>query len=278
MASIMAYSSMLFPACFFVLALCEVLRPVRLTTTPLALRWFGNIGVFVLGWPIQVLIPFLSASGAAVIAREHGLGLLNMVSVPPAVAVAMSVVALDFVGYWEHRLLHSFPPFWRLHALHHSDTDLDVASYIRHHPLEVLVQALFDALAVITFGFSPVSVTLFIAISAVIQMIAHGNIELPQTLRWVAALVVTPELHRLHHSQAFDENNSNFSETFPIWDRLFGTLRLRPRGKLQLGLPEFAEMKFQRLDQMLILPLLITGLPVTRRQSDSKPWTHGARE
>jgi sterol desaturase/sphingolipid hydroxylase (fatty acid hydroxylase superfamily) len=270
LASILKNSSVLLPACFFVLALCEALRPVRVMTTPLALRWFGNIGVFVLGWPIMALIPFLSAAGAALIAREHGLGLLNRVSIPLAVAIPLSVVALDFVSYWEHRLLHSFPPFWRLHALHHSDTDLDVATYIRHHPLEVLLQALLDALTVITFGLSPVSVGLFIAIGTVIQMIAHANIDLPQTLRWVSTLVVTPELHRLHHSQAFDENNSNFSDTFPIWDRLFGTLCLRSRGELKLGLPEFAELKFQRLDQMLMLPLLITGVPVTPRQSDSR--------
>jgi len=267
LANILRFSSVLLPAGFFVLALCEALRPARATTAPLALRWFGNIAVFVLGWPILALLPFLSATGAAVIAREHGLGLLNMVSISPAVAIPISVVALDFVGYWEHRLLHSFQPFWRLHALHHSDTDLDVATYIRHHPLEVLIQALLDALAVIAFGFSPVSVALFIAVTTVVQMIAHGNVELPKMLRWVAPFVVTPELHRLHHSRAFDENNANFSNTFPIWDRLFGTLRLQPRGELLLGLPEFAETKFQRLDQMLMLPLRITGVPSTSRQS-----------
>jgi sterol desaturase/sphingolipid hydroxylase (fatty acid hydroxylase superfamily) len=271
LASILAFSSILLPAGFFVLAIYEALRPARVTTAPMALRWFGNVAVFVLGWPILVLFPFLSALGAAVIAREHGLGLLNVSSISPIVAIPLSVVALDFVGYWEHRLLHSFQPFWRLHALHHSDTDLDVATYIRHHPLEVLVQALFDVLAVIIFGFSAVSIALFIAITTIVQMIAHGNFELPKPLRWLAGFVVTPQLHRLHHSRAFDENNANFSNTISIWDRLFGTLRLQPRGDLQLGLPEFTETKFQRLDQMLMLPLLVTSVPLEFRQSRSQP-------
>jgi sterol desaturase/sphingolipid hydroxylase (fatty acid hydroxylase superfamily) len=263
----MTYSFVLFPACFFLLGLLEALRPARLTTAPLALRWFGNIGVFVIGWPILALLPFASAVGAAVLARQHGLGLMNLLPIPAVVAVPVSVIALDFVGYWEHRLFHAFPPLWRLHALHHSDTDLDVATYVRHHPLEVLIQSLFDAMVVFTFGFSPESIALFIAISTLVQMIAHGNVELPQTLRWIDNLLVTPELHRLHHSQAFDENNSNFSDTFPLWDRLFGTLRFRPAGELQFGLPEFAEVKFQRLDRMLLLPILITGLPLPPRSA-----------
>lgn len=259
---------MFFPAVFFALALCEALRPARAPTTSLTLRWFGNIGMFVLSWPILILIPFLSASGAAVIAREHGLGILNVLSIPAAIAIPAGVVALDFAGYWEHRLLHSVPAFWRLHALHHTDTDLDVASYVRHHPLEVLLQTLLDALVVISFGLPPLSVALFAAITTVVQMIAHGNIELPAGLRRVSLLLVTPELHRLHHSQAFDETNSNFSDTFCIWDRLFGTLRQRPVGQLKLGLPEFADVKFQRFDQMLILPLLISSVPVAAPQTD----------
>jgi len=260
----------LLPAGFIVLALCEALRPSRLSTAPLGLRWFGNVAVFVLGWTILGLLPFLSAVGAAVIAREHGWGLFNALSVSPAVAIPLSVVALDFVAYWEHRLFHAFQPLWRLHALHHSDTDLDVSTYVRHHPVEVLVQATLDALAAIIFGFPPASLAFYIALATVVQMIAHGNIDLPKTLRWLAPVVVTPELHRVHHSLEFDENNSNFSNAFPIWDRLFGTLRLKQRGELRLGLPEFAETKFQRLDRMLALPLLVTSTPLASRQSGSQ--------
>jgi sterol desaturase/sphingolipid hydroxylase (fatty acid hydroxylase superfamily) len=270
LAKIAEVSTVLFPTTFFVLALCEAFRPARASTAPLTLRWFGNIGVFALGWPIRILIPFLSAAGAALIAREHGLGLLNALSIPAIVAIPAGVVALDFAGYWEHRLLHAVPALWRLHALHHSDTDLDVASYVRHHPFEVLLQAVLDMLAVISFGVSPLSVALFSTISNVVQMMAHGNIELPKPLRWISPLLVTPEMHRLHHSQAFEENNSNFSDLFPLWDRLFGTLRQRPQGELKLGLPEFADVKFQRLDQMLMLPLLISGVPVTHPQPDLK--------
>ena len=270
LAKIAEVSTVLFPACFFVLALCEAFRPARAPTAPLTLRWFGNISVFALGWPIRILIPFLSAAGAALIAREHGLGLLNALSIPAIVAIPAGVVALDFAGYWEHRLLHAVPTLWRLHALHHSDTDLDVASYVRHHPFEVLLQAVLDMLAVISFGVSPLSVALFSTISNVVQMMAHGNLELPKPLRWISYLLVTPELHRLHHSQVYEENNSNFADVFIFWDRLFGTLRLRPQGELKLGLPEFADAKFQRLDKMLLLPLLISSGPVTAPASDLK--------
>jgi sterol desaturase/sphingolipid hydroxylase (fatty acid hydroxylase superfamily) len=270
LARIAEYSSVLFPASFFALAICEALRPARAPTVTLALRWFGNIGVFLLGLPILLLIPFLSATGAAVIAREHGLGVLNVLSVPPIIAIPVGVVALDFAAYWEHRLVHFVPAFWRLHALHHTDTDLDVASYVRHHPFELVLQTLFDVLAVIALGLSPLSVAVYSAIGTLVQMAAHGNVELPKVLRWVSLLLVTPEMHRLHHSQSFEENNSNFSDTFPVWDRMFGTLRLRSQGELKLGLPEFTDVKFQRLDRMLLLPLLIRGLPVTRPEPDLK--------
>ena len=130
---------------------------------------------------------------------------------------------MDFAGYWEHRLLHAVPVFWRLHALHHSDTDLDVASFVRHHPLEVILQALLDALVVISFGLPALSVALFAAITTVVQMLAHGNIELPAGLRLLSLFLVTPE---------------------------------------------FADVKFQRFDQMLLLPLLISGLPVAAPQTD----------
>jgi sterol desaturase/sphingolipid hydroxylase (fatty acid hydroxylase superfamily) len=193
-----------------------------------------------------------------------------VLSIPAVVAIPAGVVVLDLTLYWEHRLLHWFPPFWRIHALHHSDTDLDVASYIRHHPFEMVLQALFDVLVVMALGLSAVSVALLTAISIVVQMTAHSNIELPRPLRRLSFLLVTPELHRLHHSQDFDENNSNYSDVFLIWDRLFGTLCLRPQGELNLGLPEFADAKFQRLDKMLLLPLLISSGPVTAPASDLK--------
>jgi sterol desaturase/sphingolipid hydroxylase (fatty acid hydroxylase superfamily) len=242
-----AHSTVLFPAVFFGVALFEAFRPARPQTTPLALRWFGNVGVFFLGWPLLKAIPFLSVTGAAMIAGQHGVGLFNVLSIPAVVAIPAGVVVLDLTLYWEHRLLHWFPPFWRIHALHHSDTDLDVASYIRHHPFEMVLQALFDVLVVMALGLSAVSVALLTAISIVVQMTAHSNIELPRPLRRLSFWVVTPELHRL-----------------------FGTLCLRPQGELKLGLPEFADAKFQRLDKMLLLPLLISSGPVTAPASDLK--------
>lgn len=251
----------MFPAAFLLVALWEAARPARSETTSVALRWFGNLILMLLTWMIAVLLPFLTGFGTALIAREHGWGLFNTVPLPEAIAIPLGFVALDLLGYWQHRLFHAVPFMWRLHALHHSDPDLDVTTTVRHHPLEVLFQLLLDASVGVVFGFPPAAIALYGGTVIAVQTFHHGNIELPKALRWIGALIITPELHRVHHSIAFDENNSNFSNLFPLWDRLFGTFRPQARENLRLGLPELGSAKFQRLDKMIAAPWFTAPVP-----------------
>jgi sterol desaturase/sphingolipid hydroxylase (fatty acid hydroxylase superfamily) len=254
---------LLFAATFLGMALWESLRPSRAPVAPLNLRWFGNIAMFGLAWLIARLLPFLSSYGAAVIAARHGWGLFHMVALPSAIALAASFVLLDFFAYWTHRLEHKIPLLWRLHALHHSDTDLDVTTTVRHHPVETLMQMAFDAVLALVFGFPPEAIALYAGTVLVVQTFHHGNVVLPSRLCWLGRWLITPDLHRLHHSMAYAENNSNFGNLMPLWDWLFGTLRHAPEGEFKVGLAEFSGAHFQRFDRLLIQPFAV--VPVRRR-------------
>jgi sterol desaturase/sphingolipid hydroxylase (fatty acid hydroxylase superfamily) len=251
----------MFAITFLTVACWEAWQPSRAAVASLTLRWFGNIALFAMALLLTWFVPLLSSLGAAAIAAEHGWGLFHIVTFQPAITLAASFVLLDFFGYWTHRLLHMIPPLWRLHALHHSDTDLDVTTAIRHHPAEALVQALCDAALVLLCGFPPQAVLLYGGVVLVVQTFHHGNVVLPPRLRWLNGYLITPDLHRLHHSVAYAENNSNFGNLVPWWDRLFATLRLAPEGEFKVGLAEFSGAKFQRLDKLLIQPLLVVPNP-----------------
>jgi len=247
----------LFAATFLGVAFWEARRPLRQTVSPLTMRWFGNITLFGLAWFVVWLLPFLSGYGAALIAAHRGWGLFNLISLPSMIALAASFVLLDFSAYWTHRLVHKIPLLWRLHALHHSDTDLDVTTAIRHHPAETLVQSALDAALAFLFGFPPEAIVLYAGVVLAVQAFSHGNVVLPPRLRWVNRWLITPDLHRIHHSMVYVENNSNFGNLVPLWDRLFDTLRHSPEGEFKVGLPEFPGANFQRLDQLLIQPLYV---------------------
>jgi len=252
----------MFAATFLAVACWEAWRPSRASVAPLTLRWFGNIALFAMALALAWLVPLLSSLGAATFAAAHGWGLFHLVALPPVIALAASFVLLDFFAYWTHRLMHKIPLLWRLHALHHSDSDLDVTTAIRHHPAEALTQAMCDAALALLFGFSPQAVLLYGGVVLVVQTFHHGNVMLPARLRPLSRLLITPDLHRLHHSVITAENNSNFGNLVPYWDRLFGTLRETPQGELKVGLPEFPGAQFQRLDRLLIQPLKV--VPATQ--------------
>jgi len=249
---------LLFVMTFLGMAWWEAWKPARATIAPWRLRWFGNVAVFGLGSLIGWLLPFLSSYGTAVVAARHGWGVLHLVSVAPVIALAASFVMLDFFNYWIHRLMHSVPLLWRLHALHHSDTDLDMATTIRHHPGEVVAVSALNAGLALLFGFSPQAVALYGGVVLVVQTFHHGNVMLPARLKPLSGWLITPDLHRLHHSMLYAENNSNFGNLIPLWDRLFGTLRQTPERDFQVGLAEFPGADFQRLDRLLIHPLLVS--------------------
>lgn len=247
----------MFAITFVGVACWESWRPSRAAVAPMTLRWFGNMTLFGVALLMTWLVPLISTLGAATIAAKHGWGLFHLLALPPAIALAAGFVLLDFLAYWTHRLMHKIPLLWRLHALHHSDNDLDVTTTVRHHPGEALAQAGFDAILTLLFGFPPEAVVLYAGVVLMVQTFNHGNVVLPQSLRPLNHLLITPDIHRLHHSITYAENNSNFGNLIPLWDRLFGTLRQQPEGEFQVGLPEFSGADFQRLDKLLIQPLRV---------------------
>jgi len=259
-----SFFGLMFVVAFLGVAVWETCRPSRASVAPMGLRWFGNIALLGFASLIARFLPLLSSYGAAKIAARHGWGLFHLVPVAPVVALAASFVLLDFFAYWTHRLAHMVPLLWRLHALHHSDSDLDVTTTIRHHPAEVLTQSTMDAGIALFFGFPPQAAVLYASVALVLQIFHHGNVTLPALLRPLSRVLITPDLHRLHHSALYAENNSNFGNLSPLWDRLFGTLREAPKGEFKAGLTEFSDASFQRLDQLLIQPLLVNAVPPPR--------------
>jgi sterol desaturase/sphingolipid hydroxylase (fatty acid hydroxylase superfamily) len=258
---------LLFVMTFVGVACWEIWRPSRATVAPLTRRWFGNFTLFGLTAALAWLLPILSSSTAAAIAASHGWGIFHLFPIPPVIALAAGFVLLDLAAYWTHRLFHGAPALWRLHALHHSDSDLDVTTALRHHPAEVLVQMTADTGLALLFGFPPLAILLYAGVVLVVQTFHHGNVVLPSRLKWLDRCLITPDLHRLHHSVLYAENNSNFGNLVPLWDHLFGTLRHKPEGDFRVGLSDFPGADFQRLDRLLIQPLLVTTGAIAPRTS-----------
>jgi sterol desaturase/sphingolipid hydroxylase (fatty acid hydroxylase superfamily) len=198
----------------------------------------------------------LLAVGLAVRIDESGGGVLGVL--PPVVGVTVGVILLDLVIYWQHRLLHRIPLLWRLHRVHHADTGFDVSTGVRFHPLEIVLSMVIKLGAILLFGIAPLAVLIFELVLSAGSLFTHANLCLlagfERRLRW---LLVTPEMHRVHHSWHRDETDSNFSFHLSLWDRVFGTYRDQPRdGHVQMviGLPEFRDSRDQSLLSLLLNP------------------------
>jgi sterol desaturase/sphingolipid hydroxylase (fatty acid hydroxylase superfamily) len=212
-------------------ALWELLAPRRALTLSKALRWANNLGlVFLNTFVLRLLFP-AAAVGMAAFAAQHGWGIFNYLQLPFALAVVLTVVAMDFIIYLQHVMVHAVPALWRLHRVHHADPDFDVTTGARFHPIEIILSMLIKFATIIVLGAPVAAVVIFEVLLNATAMFNHGNIRLPlgldRVLRW---LVVTPDMHRVHHSVEDDETNSNFGFNLPWWDRLFGTYRDQPRG------------------------------------------------
>jgi len=230
-----------------IMALWEIAAPRRKLTASKTLRWTNNIGlVFFNSFVIRILFP-AAAVGVAISAKEHGYGLFNTYDVSPFIAIVASVVIMDFVIYVQHVMVHAIPVLWRLHRVHHADPDYDVTTGARFHPLEIILSMLIKFATILLLGPPVVAVILFEVILNVTAMFNHGNVGLPpaldRVLRWV---LVTPDMHRVHHSVEDDEANSNFGFSLPWWDRLFGTYRDQPRGGhegMTIGIHKYHDAK-----------------------------------
>ncbi|MBI5040735.1 MAG: sterol desaturase family protein [Gammaproteobacteria bacterium] len=262
---------------FAVMAIWELVAPRRRLTQPKGVRWLNNVGlVFFNSFLLRLVFP-TAAVGMALFAREHGWGLLNYFQVPYALAVAGAVIALDFFIYLQHVMVHAVPVLWRLHRVHHADLDYDVTTGARFHPIEILLSMLIKFAVIVVMGPPVLAVILFeIALNAT-AMFNHSNVRIPAGIdRALRLFVVTPDMHRVHHSVEDDETNSNFGFNLPWWDRLFGTYRDQPRGgheNMTIGIRTFREGKWcSWLTGMLAMPFVgkISDYAINRRQWESK--------
>jgi len=236
----------------------ELLAPRRPLTDSKGRRWWTNLSLVVIDTAVgRLLLPILPV-GLAVVAAERGWGLLHLVVLPLWLEILLTVVAFDFIIYLQHVLFHFLPLLWRLHRMHHTDLDLDVTSGNRFHPIEIVISLWIKLAAVLLIGPPVVAVVIFEVLLNATAQFNHGNIRLPLPLdRWLRLLLVTPDMHRIHHSIIPRETNSNFGFNLPWWDRLCGTYRPQPEAGhdgMTIGLKEFRDPARLTLWRLLVQP------------------------
>jgi sterol desaturase/sphingolipid hydroxylase (fatty acid hydroxylase superfamily) len=255
-----------------VMALWELAAPRRGLIVSKVFRWINNFGiVFLNSFLLRLIFP-TAAVGVAVFAQEHRWGLFNYFRLSYWVAVVLSVVAMDFIIYLQHVMFHAIPVFWRIHRMHHADLDFDVTTGIRFHPIEIMLSMLIKFAVVVMLGPPVLGVIMFEVLLNATSMFNHGNVRMPlgidRVLRW---FIVTPDMHRVHHSVEDYETNTNFSFNLPWWDRLLGTYRDQPRmghKDMAIGLRGFRDTKrCMMLHGMLAIPFIgkITDYTIDRR-------------
>ena len=247
-----------FGGVFIVMAVWEFIVPRRKQAIGRGWRWPNNLGVVAANTLlVRILFP-TTAVGLALLAQTRGFGLFNVIAVPAWIGVAASVVILDLAIYLQHVLFHAVPALWRLHRMHHADLEFDVSTGLRFHPIEILLSMLIKFAVVAALGAPALSVLIFEVLLNATSMFNHANVRIPlgidRVLRW---LVVTPDMHRVHHSILARETNSNFGFNSPWWDRLFGTYRAQPAAgheAMTIGIEQFRDPRELWLDRMLAQP------------------------
>ena len=243
---------------FALMAIWEFIEPRRTETIGRGWRWPNNLSVVVVDTLlVRILFP-TAAVGVALVAEAHGLGLFNVLPLPAWIGVVASVILLDLAIYFQHVLFHAVPVLWRLHRMHHADLDIDVSTGLRFHPIEILLSMVIKLAVVIALGAPAIAVLIFEVLLNATSMFNHSNVHIPERLdgvvRW---FVVTPDMHRVHHSIVARETNSNFGFNLPWWDRLFGTYRAQPAAgheAMKIGIEQFRDPRELRLDRMLLQP------------------------
>ncbi|WLD13557.1 sterol desaturase family protein [Planctellipticum variicoloris] len=241
------------------MAVWEIVAPRRRLTVAKAPRWASNLGLVVLNTVVARLAVPVTAVGLADVAQSRGWGLFSLVDWPAWLEIALAVAVLDLAIYLQHVMFHAVPLFWRLHLVHHADLDFDVTTGLRFHTVEILLSALIKLGAVAVLGPSALAVLIFEVVLNATAMFNHSNARIPVAVdRWLRLLVVTPDMHRVHHSTVPVETNSNFGFNLPWWDFLLGTYRAQPSREhttMEIGLPEVRdERTADRLPSMLLLP------------------------
>jgi sterol desaturase/sphingolipid hydroxylase (fatty acid hydroxylase superfamily) len=257
------------------LMLAEAALPRRRREIPRLTRWTGNLGIVVIDTILLRLTFPVVAVGFALIADERGWGLFNAIEVPGWLAFVAALLVLDLAIYLQHVMFHAVPALWRLHRMHHADLEFDVTTGLRFHPVEILLSMGIKLGVVAALGPPAAAVLVFEVLLNATSMFNHSNLKLPLGLdRVLRFLVVTPDMHRVHHSIHPNETNSNFGFNFPWWDRLLGTYAPQPRDghdAMTIGIEQFRTRRDLRLDRMLIQPLKgpASGYPINRREEQA---------
>jgi sterol desaturase/sphingolipid hydroxylase (fatty acid hydroxylase superfamily) len=240
------------------MAAWELTTPRRVLRESKALRWSHNLALTVLNNGLVRIAPPVAAVSAASFAADRGMGLLNVLHISYPLAVLLSMLALDLAIYLQHRMFHAVPLFWRAHRVHHADLDFDVTTGARFHPFEIGLSLLIKFAVILALGPPAVAVLAFEVLLNASSMFNHGNVRVPEVidrcLRW---FVVTPDMHRVHHSIDPRETNSNFGFNLAWWDRLFGTYRAQPQAGhegMTIGIDQFRSPHELKLDRMLLQP------------------------
>jgi sterol desaturase/sphingolipid hydroxylase (fatty acid hydroxylase superfamily) len=256
------------------MALWEVLAPRRPQVIGRLRRWPNNLGLVVIDTLIVRLLFPLAGVGMAFLAASRGWGLFNIVPLPAWLAIPAGVLLLDLTIYGQHVTFHAVPLLWRLHRMHHADLEFDVTTGLRFHPGEILLSMAIKLAAVVALGASPLAVFIFEILLNATSLFNHGNVRLPLGLdRILRFIVVTPDMHRVHHSIDRRETDSNFGFNVPWWDRLFGTYRAQPtlgHERMTIGIPAFRDPRELRLDRMLGQPLRDERSPAQQPQASAR--------
>ncbi len=268
-------------SCFFgillAIAIWEVLAPCRALAVRKTPRWASNLGLVALNSFATRLILPLTAVGAAAIGEARNWGVLHLVECPMWVEMLLAILLLDLAIYLQHVMFHAVPLLWRLHMVHHADLDFDVTTGLRFHTLEIILSGLIKLGVVFLLGPAPVAVVAFEVLLNATSMFNHGNVRLPLWLdRLLRLVVVTPDMHRVHHSVVPRETNSNFGFNLPWWDFFLGTYRSQPAAghdRLLIGLLQFRNERVDRLPWMLLLPFIgpMGNYPVNREGGEGEP-------
>ncbi|NOZ54912.1 MAG: sterol desaturase family protein [Gammaproteobacteria bacterium] len=263
---------------FVIMGVWEVIAPRRVLTVSKIIRWSNNLSIVFLNSLILRLLFPAAAVGMAAFSSQQGWGIFNYFNVPFWLAILVTVIALDFIIYLQHVMVHAVPTLWRLHRMHHADLDIDLTTGSRFHPIEIILSMLIKFATIIVLGAPVLAVVIFEVLLNATAMFNHSNVRLPigldRRLRW---FVVTPDMHRVHHSVNDDEANSNFGFNLPWWDRLFGTYKAQPRQghtNMAIGIHKFRDPKqVVWLPGMLTLPFIgkITDYAINRREWGDKP-------
>lgn len=249
---------MVFIGLFVLLALFEAIWPRRTLTSSKSRRWVTNVGIVVAdALVVRLLFPIVPVTLAAT-AQAKGWGLFNILGISGWVELASGLVLLDLIIYLQHRLFHRIPLLWRLHRMHHTDLDLDVSSGTRFHPLEIALSLLIKMTVVLLFGIAPLTVLLFEILLNATSLFNHANLAIPLSIdRWLRLILITPDMHRVHHSVIPKETDSNFGFSQPWWDRLFGTYQDQPREghtQMTIGLREYRNQLELGIWRLLQIP------------------------